>query len=52
MAEFKNMTVQTLRDLARKALGAGHSKLKTKAELIAIDPVTCCQPWRGSNFCA
>lgn len=34
MAEFKNMTVQTLRDLARKALGAGHSKLKTKAELI------------------
>src|SRR5512146_2309193 len=34
MAEFKNMTVQALRDLARKAIGRGHSKLKTKAELI------------------
>src|SRR6266542_1200293 len=34
MAEFKNMTVQALRDLARKALGRGHSKLKTKTELI------------------
>jgi hypothetical protein len=34
MAEFKNMTVQVLRDLARKALGRGHSKLKTKAQLI------------------
>ena len=34
MAEFKNMTVQVLRELARKALGRGHSKLKTKAELI------------------
>jgi uncharacterized protein len=35
MAEFKSMTVQALRDLARKALGRGHSKLKTKTELIA-----------------
>jgi hypothetical protein len=35
MAEFKNMTVQALRELARKALGRGHSKLKTKSELIA-----------------
>ena len=34
MAELKNMTVQNLRNLARKALGPGHSKLKTKAELI------------------
>jgi hypothetical protein len=34
MAEFKNMTVQALRELARKALGPGHSKLKTKTELI------------------
>ena len=34
MAELKNMTVQNLRDLARKTLGSGHSKLKTKAELI------------------
>jgi uncharacterized protein len=34
MAELKNMTVQALRDLARKALGRGHSKLKTKAQLI------------------
>ena len=35
MAELKNMTVQALRDLARKALGRGYSKLKTKNELIA-----------------
>jgi hypothetical protein len=35
MAELKNMTVQALRDLARKALGRGYSKLKTKSELIA-----------------
>ena len=34
MAELKNMTVQALRNLARKALGPGHSKLKTKTELI------------------
>jgi hypothetical protein len=34
MAELKKLTVQELRDLARKALGRGHSKLKTKAELI------------------
>jgi hypothetical protein len=34
MAELKNMTVQALRDLARKALGKGHSRLKTKTELI------------------
>ena len=34
MAEFKHMTVQALRDLARKALGRGHSRLKTKDELI------------------
>lgn len=34
MAELKQMTVQALRDLARKALGRGHSKLKTKQELI------------------
>lgn len=34
MAELKKMTVQALRDLARKALGRGHSKLKTKAELV------------------
>jgi uncharacterized protein len=34
MAELKHMTVQALRDLARKALGRGHSKLKTKSELI------------------
>ena len=30
MPELKNMTVQALRDLARKALGRGHSRLKTK----------------------
>jgi len=34
MAELKKMTVQALRDLARKAIGRGYSKLKTKAELI------------------
>ena len=35
MAELKNLTVHALRDLARKALGRGHSKLKTKSELVA-----------------
>jgi uncharacterized protein len=35
MAELKNMTVRALRDVARKALGRGHSKLKTKGELLA-----------------
>jgi hypothetical protein len=35
MAELKNMTVQALRDLARKALGRGHSRLKTKSDLVA-----------------
>jgi hypothetical protein len=35
MSEFKKMTVQRLRDLARKSLGPGHSKLKTKDELVA-----------------
>jgi hypothetical protein len=35
MAELKNMTVQALRELARKALGRGHSRLKTKGELVA-----------------
>jgi hypothetical protein len=35
MAELKNLTVQALRDLARKVLGPGHSKLKTKGELVA-----------------
>ena len=35
MPELKNMTVQALRDLARKALGRGHSRLKTKGELVA-----------------
>jgi len=34
MADLKDMTVQALRDLARKALGRGHSKLRTKSELI------------------
>lgn len=34
MAELKNMTVQALRDLARKALGRGYSRLKTKSELV------------------
>jgi hypothetical protein len=34
MAELKDMTVRALRDLARKALGRGHSKLKTKRELV------------------
>ena len=35
MAELKNLTVQALRELARKALGRGHSRLRTKAELVA-----------------
>jgi hypothetical protein len=34
MADFKKMTLESLRDLARKALGASHSRYKTKRELI------------------
>ena len=34
MADFKKMTVEHLRELARSLLGPGHSK-KTKAELVA-----------------
>jgi hypothetical protein len=33
MADFKNMTLEALRELARKTLGPGHSKLR-KSELI------------------
>jgi len=35
MDDLKKLTVRHLRELARKHLGRGHSKLKTKAELIA-----------------
>ena len=35
MDDIKSMTVRYLRDLARKHLGRGHSKLKTKEELLA-----------------
>ncbi len=34
MPDFKNMTVEALRELARKALGKGYSRLKTKSDLI------------------
>ncbi|HEY6101338.1 MAG TPA: DUF4912 domain-containing protein [Anaeromyxobacter sp.] len=34
MPDFKKMTVESLRELARKTLGPGHSRLKTKSELI------------------
>ena len=33
MPDYKKMTVESLRELARKVLGPGHSKLK-KAELV------------------
>jgi hypothetical protein len=32
---LKSMTVKALRDLARKQLGAGYTKLKTKSQLVA-----------------
>ncbi|AKJ05047.1 uncharacterized protein DUF4912 [Archangium gephyra] len=35
MADFKSVTVGYLRELARKHLGRGHSKLKTKKDLLA-----------------
>ena len=35
MARLKDFTVRRLRELARKHLGPGHSKLKTKEQLIA-----------------
>jgi hypothetical protein len=34
MSDFKKMTVESLRELARKTLGPGHARLKTKGELI------------------
>src|SRR5512140_1968540 len=34
MPDFKKMTLQSLRELARKKLGPGHSRLKTKAEIV------------------
>jgi len=34
MADLKSVTVEYLRELARKHLGRGHSKLKTKEELL------------------
>ena len=34
MPDFKKMTLQDLRELARKKLGPGHSRLKTKGEII------------------
>jgi hypothetical protein len=34
MPDFKKMTVERLRELARKVLGPGHSRLKTKGDLI------------------
>jgi uncharacterized protein len=41
MAEFKKMTVERLRELARQVLGPGHSRLKTKAELVeALEDAT------------
>ncbi len=34
MADLKNMTIDALRDLARKVLGRGHSRLETKGDLV------------------
>jgi uncharacterized protein len=35
MPDLRKMTVQSLRELARKVLGPGHARLKTKAELVS-----------------
>lgn len=35
MPDFRKMTVESLRELARKTLGPGHSRFKTKSELVA-----------------
>src|SRR5512139_618228 len=35
MADLRKMTVEGLRELARKVLGPGHTRLKTKGELLA-----------------
>ncbi|HET8542833.1 MAG TPA: DUF4912 domain-containing protein [Anaeromyxobacter sp.] len=35
MPDLKKMTLESLRELARKKLGPGHSRLKTKGEIIA-----------------
>jgi uncharacterized protein len=53
MADLEKLTVQALRELARKALGRGHSRLQTKSELIAALQAAerrTVQPWAG-RFC-
>ena len=34
MDDLKNLSVERLRELARKHLGKGHSRLRTKAQLL------------------
>jgi hypothetical protein len=34
MPDFKNMTVEALREIARKVVGKGYSRLKTKTDLV------------------
>jgi uncharacterized protein len=34
MPDFKKMSVESLRELARKVIGPGHTRLKTKTELV------------------
>ena len=45
MDDSRRLTVRYLRELARKHLGRGHTKLKTKAELLAA-----LKPWLPRSF--
>jgi len=46
MDDLKKLTVRHLRELARKHLGSGRSKLKTKAELIAALKARLLHPFK------
>ncbi|ACG72367.1 conserved hypothetical protein [Anaeromyxobacter sp. K] len=49
MPDLRKMTVESLRALARKVLGPGHSRLKTKAELVsALEEAGAGEPARAA----
>ncbi|HTN52673.1 MAG TPA: DUF4912 domain-containing protein [Anaeromyxobacter sp.] len=49
MPDFRKMTVQSLRELARKVLGPAGSRLKTKSELVdALEEAGAATPAKGS----
>lgn len=47
MPDFTKMTVRNLRELARKLLGPGHSRLRTKAEIVRALEEAAAAPTRA-----